>query len=1000
MATPSAEDLQHLCTLFSQTLDPVHRKSAEQHLLEAQSQPGFLQLLINLIQSSSLIQTSDPIRLSAAIKLKNICKTAWDIDSAEQSASIPLEPQDKIALKQAIIPLLVSISTTADGRPPAPANVRSQLEEAIALVAEKDFPQEWPSLMDDLVPKLAEGDDRLVLAVLRTSHTIFYRWRSAFRSDALYSEINYVLSKFALAHLQLLTKTDQRLLHPNTPPESIPVLGNILNVALQVFYDLSSQDLPPQIEDNMAPITEILARWISQSRPELDADPDEPCTLQEIRSSICEIAELYAKRYLDAFPQLPTFVQGIWEMLKTSTLSHKYDTLVSKAVGFLSTVVRMGSSREMFQSAESLEQLCSAIILPNIAIREADEELFEDNPIEYIRRDLETSMEADTRRKAASEFCRSLMQLFSSEVTRIVSGYIMQYLEQYRADPQAGWKQKDTAIYLLTSIASKSCTAQGGVTSTNELVDVVKFFSDNVFADLQQSSEHSPSPILQVDAIKYLHTFRNQLTKEQLLSVLPLLVQHLESSQYVTCSYASITIESILALKREGKMLFTSTDITPFSEPILMALLTNIERGNTPEKIAENDYLVKCIFRILATVREAIAPAHTTLLSHLAGILGEISKNPSNPRFSQYLFESIAALIRYTVAVDAESLQGFQDQLFPRFTAILTQDVAEFQPYVFQILSQMLELHPPTAGLPETYSSLLPPILTPASWENRGNVPALVRLVRAFLAKDAQRIVAQGQLAAMLGIYQKLISTRINEAFALELLETLFEAVPSSALDPYKRAILTMLLTRLQQSKTGKLVKCTIHLISSISLTPKGADYAIGLFEAVQPGLFLQIAQSLIIPELPSVAERQKKVVSVGFGMLLTNSTLLRTQPALGILAGLLNAHIKLLLTPSAASVAHEEQHFLLADQDAATAGFQSAFSKLAASETTKSDPTDTLLHTIPTRDTRVWFSTELDRFRSHVGQHLWDSIWRGVGDDTKFAWQTALGETQTEGAR
>ncbi len=131
----------------------------------------------------------------------------------------------------------------------------------------------------------------------------------------------------------------------------------------------------------MAPIMEILARWISQSRPELDSDPDEPCALQEIRSSICEIAELYAKRYLDAFPQLPIFVQGIWEMLGGCTLSQKYDTLVSKAVGFLSTVVRMGSSREMFQSTETLEQLCSAIILPNIAIREADEELFEDNQL-------------------------------------------------------------------------------------------------------------------------------------------------------------------------------------------------------------------------------------------------------------------------------------------------------------------------------------------------------------------------------------------------------------------------------------------------------------------------------------------------------------------------------------------------------------------------------------------------------------------------------------------
>ncbi len=373
----------------------------------------------------------------------------------------------------------------------------------------------------------------------------------------------------------------------------------------------------------------------------------------------------------------------------------------------------------------------------------------------------------------------------------------------------------------------------------------------------------------------------------------------------------------------------------PFAENILMALFRNIERGTTPEKLAENDYLMKCMMRMLATVREAIAPAHAAILGHLANILTEISKNPSNPRFSQFLFESISALIRFTVAAQPDSLAAFEAQLFPPFTVILSQDVTEFQPYVFQILSQMLELHT-TQGLPEAYSSLLPPILTPACWENRGNVPALVRLVRAFLAKDGPRIVAQGQLGAMLGIYQKLISTRINEGFALELLETLFAAVPAEALEQYKRAVLTLLLTRLQQSKTDRLVKGTIHLVSSIALTDKGADYAVETFDAVQPGLFAQIAQGIIAPDLPNVAERQKKVVSVGFGVLLLRSARLRQPPNVQTLPTLLGAQLKLLLTPSSAAATAADDE-LFADEETATAGFQSSFSRLAASETAKS---------------------------------------------------------------
>ncbi len=124
--------------------------------------------------------------------------------------------------------------------------------------------------------------------------------------------------------------------------------------------------------------------------------------------------------------------------------------------------------------------------------------------------------------------------------------------QQYQQNPQANWKSKDTAIYLLTSIASRGSTAQRGVTSVNVLVDIVDFFGKNVFADLQ-AAPGSVHPILTVDAIKYLYTFRNQLTKEQLVSVLPMLVQHLGSDNYVIYSYAAIAIERILFIKGENR---------------------------------------------------------------------------------------------------------------------------------------------------------------------------------------------------------------------------------------------------------------------------------------------------------------------------------------------------------------------------------------------------------------------------------------------------------------
>ena len=66
--------------------------------------------------------------------------------------------------------------------------------------------------------------------------------------------------------------------------------------------------------------------------------------------------------------------------------------------------------------------------------------------------------------------------------------------------------------------------------------------------------------------------------------------------------------------------------------------------------------------------------------------------------------------------------------------------------YVFQILAQMLELH--TAGVPADYRSLLPFLLQPAVWLQKGGIPGLVKLLEAFLARDHQQMITAGQVVA------------------------------------------------------------------------------------------------------------------------------------------------------------------------------------------------------------------------------------------------------------
>ena len=85
-----------------------------------------------------------------------------------------------------------------------PASIQTQLGEAISIIADSDFWERWDTLVPDLVSRLTPDNSKVNNGVLEVAHSIFVRWRPLFRSDELFTEINHVLSTFAVPFLKLL----------------------------------------------------------------------------------------------------------------------------------------------------------------------------------------------------------------------------------------------------------------------------------------------------------------------------------------------------------------------------------------------------------------------------------------------------------------------------------------------------------------------------------------------------------------------------------------------------------------------------------------------------------------------------------------------------------------------------------------------------------------------------------------------------------------------------
>jgi len=410
-----------------------------------------------------------------------------------------------------------------------------------------------------------------------------------------------------------------------------------------VFYDLSCQEMPPQFESNLEPISTFLHKYLVYENPLLATDDEtEAGIVETVKADICEVLELYVNKYDDDFKQYAqVFISKAWNLLSTIGPETKYDNLVSKALHFLTAIAGTSNHSAAFNDENVLSQVVEKVVLPNVALRESDIELFEDEPIEFIRRDLEGS-DTDSRRRAATDFLRQLQSRFEQLVTSVTGKYINHYLEQGKSN----WKDKDTAISLFLSIAAKGAvTASQGVKTVNEALNVVEFFQQHVANDLVGDS--GVEPISKVDAIKYLYTFRSQLTKEQWQAAFQPLVQNMGASNYVVYTYAAIAVERLLYLTDDsGSRIFGRADIEPFAKDLLEHLFQLIEKETSPPKMQENEFLMRCIMRVLIVMNTGIQAFDDMVLDHLISITNTIKVNPSNPRFYYYHFEALGAIIR------------------------------------------------------------------------------------------------------------------------------------------------------------------------------------------------------------------------------------------------------------------------------------------------------------------------------------------------------------------
>jgi len=232
----------------------------------------------------------------------------------------------------------------------------------------------------------------------------------------------------------------------NDPAQLKPKMESLRLVA-SILYSLVFQDLPEFYEDNMGALMRILANYLKYNNPLLvdDSEDDEPGPIDKLQAGIIDILKLFVERDEEPFqPFLKEFTTLVWNLLISKTTLPKHDQLVVASMKFLNILIGRQMYRDLFKDSATLQQIVANIVIPNMTIRDSDEENFEDNPQEYIMTELEGS-DNESRRRGSRELLSAMCRQFEGETTSICSEHITRMLTDFGADNNK-WVAKDTAV--------------------------------------------------------------------------------------------------------------------------------------------------------------------------------------------------------------------------------------------------------------------------------------------------------------------------------------------------------------------------------------------------------------------------------------------------------------------------------------------------------------------------------------------------------------------------
>ncbi|KAL0098010.1 armadillo-type protein [Phycomyces blakesleeanus] len=666
--------------------DPNIHKQAELNIRSIETHNGFLPIVLQILASEELELGA---RQAAAIYFKNRINKAWD---KSKNPANPINEDDRNIVKQSILQALVT----------APNAVQVQLTSSLNTILCNDFPDLWPNFVNELQNFLTSSDVRLVYVGLLALREVVkvYQWKSMERREPL-------------QHIVKLTFPAIQSISSNLLASDSIEAAEMLKLALKIYHASIQVDLPKCLQDSssLVPWGTLFLQLIDKNIPHeaLPADPEErekypwwktkkwayhclnrlfskygnPVLLPPSATKYIGFSKAFTANFAPNI--LQTYLKQVdgW-IKKESWMSTK---CLALSAAFFNDSIKHKTTWQILKP--HVETLVGHFIYPQLCFSIEDEELWAEDPVEYVHKKIDPLDDLDSPQMTVTNLLIDLAQDRKKHTFMGILGFVNHVLNKYIDTPedQKNGREKDGALCMIGCLSQQILEKKSNVSGMME-----PFFVTHVFPEFK-----SRFPFLRARACDISKFFSNlDFTNEQNLSTLyQSVLDCLHDTELPVKVQAALALQPMI---RHESVREAMVPHLPFIMQEFLNLTNEIDidtLANVMEEFVEvfaeqlTPFAVQLCTQLRDTflrIMEDIAQANNINGDDENGSFnGDIDEMSDKTMAAMGVLKTIGTLI-LSLESTPEVLQQLEDALLPVITYTLENSIVDLYSEIFEII--------------------------------------------------------------------------------------------------------------------------------------------------------------------------------------------------------------------------------------------------------------------------------------------------------------------------